>query len=82
MDLLHGMRHNENLIQQYHNITMHGNVKLNWSQNLQHQFWVPQWKPKFQSNPIFLRKCTSIGKNEKKTRLCPLKDANNFQYVY
>ena len=28
MDLLHGMRHNENLIQQYHNITMHGKVKL------------------------------------------------------
>ena len=30
MELLHGMRHNENLIQQYHNIKMHGKVKLNW----------------------------------------------------
>ena len=30
MDLLHGMRHNENLIQQYHNIKMHGKVKLSW----------------------------------------------------
>ena len=30
MELLHGIRHNENLIQQYRNIKMHGKVKLNW----------------------------------------------------
>ena len=39
MDVLHGMWHNENLIQQYCNIKMHGKVKLNWEVKICNKFF-------------------------------------------